>query len=58
MQDGRGGPTLDNLGIPATSGTYAPSPDYADLGVNGPTSFETGSWPGVSNEQRRSNPER
>jgi hypothetical protein len=47
VQDGRGGPTIYNLGIPATEGTYAPSPHYAYLGVNGPSSYETGSWPGA-----------
>jgi hypothetical protein len=47
VQDGRGGPTIYNLGIPAPNGRYAPSPHYAYLGVNGPTSVETGSWPGA-----------
>jgi len=47
LQDGRGGATLYDLSIPATSGTYAPTPHYAYLGANGPISVETGSWPGA-----------
>jgi hypothetical protein len=47
VQEGRGGPTIYDLSIRATDGTYAPTPHFAYLGVNGPTSYETGSWPGA-----------
>ncbi len=33
IQDGRGGPTIYNLGLPA-DGTYAPVPHYAYLGAS------------------------
>jgi hypothetical protein len=47
LQDGRGGPTLYDLTIPAPSGTYAPTPHYAYLGVSRPPGEETGTWPGA-----------
>jgi hypothetical protein len=47
LQDGRGGPTLYDLSIPATNGIYAPNPHYAYLGASRPPGEETGSWPGA-----------
>jgi hypothetical protein len=46
VQDGIGGPTVYDYGIP-TSGTYAPSPHYAYLGANTVGSVEEGSRPGA-----------
>jgi hypothetical protein len=48
LQDGRGGTTLYNLGIPATQGAYTPNPHYAYLGASRPPGEETGSWPGAT----------
>ena len=48
IQEGRGGPTIYNVGISSGGATYTPNPHYAYLGANnGPYGEETGSWPGA-----------
>jgi hypothetical protein len=49
VQDGMGGATLYDYGLPSRGSTYAPTPHYAYLGANnGPYGEETGSWAGAT----------